>query len=394
MSDNILQAIDNLIGAIATLTAAQNNQNIILTATASSSCNCVIGSAPDGEGGELGGDVPPPVGDIEYGELDPEVTNRKCKAADYVVTWLVDELFLGWLIAHNLKELAGISLALAVTATGAWLGSGVPGPGTLVGAIAGLIVGAMAALFSISLDVEGAYDVMDANRQDLICALYEATSVAGARAAFQQVLIDTGLLSDLELNFIDLWMPNAFLNILFFDVTVPIDSAVYFDGYELHTGCDPCNQFFPLEWRFLNAEELPTLFPGQTGPVGTGTVNNAGDEFQLTARLMQTSGTPGWYLGIVVEGFAAAQGYNVGGNLTGNPTGACGGTLELVATSGPTNLSVLGWAGVCPTCEAFGDGFLTTGTKNNLLMHMWAHNEGLGQFTMTYQVITPPSSCS
>lgn len=391
MSDNILQAVDNLTAAVAALTAAQQNTNIILNATATSSCYCVIGSAPDGEAGVEGGAPPPPIGDIVYDDLDPQVADRKCKAADYIVTWLIDELFYGWLIAHNIKELTGIGLALALGATGAWIGTTVGPAGTLVGAIAGLILGAMTALIGTTLDIDQTAAVMDAHRQELICALYGATDVDEARAAFQQILINDGGLSDLERNFVDIWMPNAFLNMLFFDVTIPIDTAVYFDGYAVHTGCD-CGPA-DLDWVFMpiNAYSDCALTTALPTLGGTGTILNNGDQFTVNSVTVNIGGTNYEVIALVVELYRRDHdgiSYDTG------PLSCGGGQLEVVSWSSLTNMSSRGHR-VSAACVRSGcninNGVQSVGLKNDRVAFEHWRTSANGAFSVTLKVVTPPT---
>lgn len=376
MASDILGAINELIGAV-------NGLIIVQTQAVSVDCGCNVGQGPDNGEGEEGGPVPDPVGDIIFDEPAP-IDDRKCKAADYLANWLRNIIFRDILVAQSIDAKAQLGIVLALGALGSILGLIGGIAGAVVGGVGGLLLGAILAIIQQELDFSQIQDVMDANIQELVCALYEATSVAQAKANFRQVLEDAGTLSSAEVDFTMLWLPNALLNLLFFDITSPFDSAAFFDGYEFVTGCEACTEPEQL-WTFLRSGE----FGGRTGPteLGTGVIDNGGGSFTISSVPGFISGTPTNVLGIITEGFRQSQ---VGDtSMLTLPSGTAGGTLNVTVypSPGPSRDGRrCNTCGAAITVENIGGTGVVTGRQ----MAVWHRST---PFSITLQVDVQPDIC-
>jgi hypothetical protein len=386
---DILQTLNELIGKLADLITVQNNIAVSQSLSVSIDCGCNVGKGPDNGEGEEGGDVPDPIGDIIYDE-PAAIDDRKCKAADYLANWLRNIIFRDILVAQSIDAKTQLGVVLALGALGSILGLIGGIAGAVVGGVGGLLLGAILAIIQQELDFSQIQDVLDLNIQALVCALYEATTVGEARSNFQQVLVDAGTLSTAEIAFTMLWLPNALLNLLFFDITSPFDSAVFFDGYAFVTGCDECGAV-PIEgWTLLRFGEWQDITVGPE-VIGSGVIDNGGGSFTLTSvpGVTIVSGAERHALGIIIEGFRQSQ--PLPSALTTNPAKMSGGSLTLETfPAGPNNqgrrrelcvdnISISGAGG--------------TGTVTGRLMLVWWRNVGSGPFSITFHVNTLPTQC-
>lgn len=393
MAIDILLTLNELVEAINANTGAMNNQNIILTATATSSCSCIVGTAQDGDDeGIEGGAPPPPIGDITYDDPDPTVSDRKCKAADYLVDWLVDEIFRDILVAHNVRDLAGVGLALALGVAGSLIGSQAGIAGTVVGGIAGLLVGAMAAIVGVNIDIEQIEAVMQGLKQDLICALYEATGVQDAKADFEQVLINDGQLSTAEIQFVMLWLPNALLNLLFFEITTPLDSAAFFDGYTPVVGCDPCVQPNTPDWIIAPHFNQLAFEETATGYQGSGIVKNDGTQFTITSEAIISGPDAGKHiLTICTQAFYNEMEAQL--DTTPTPSGTDQGQYTRHTAVPGDLVNAIGRIAAPGGCSAAGanpDITFTPTTQNDFqILRFLAET----QFSINFSITTPPNLC-
>jgi hypothetical protein len=378
-----------LIGKLADLITVQNNIAISQSLSVSIDCGCNVGKGPDNGEGEEGGDVPDPIGDIVYDEPAP-IDDRKCKAADYLASWLRNTIFRDILVAQSIDAKTQLGVVLALGALGSILGLIGGIAGAVVGGVGGLLLGAILAIIQQELDFSQIQDVLDLNIQALVCALYEATTVSQARSSFQQVLVDDGSLSSAEIAFTMLWLPNALLNLLFFDITSPFDSAVFFDGYAFVTGCDECGGPALTDWVILQNGTYQG-FTGSGGFLADGIIDNEGNNFVLNS-VVGTDGTnPIHVIGIIVEGFRVSQ---IGDtNLMTNPSPVADGSFTVVsglpiAAQGATGREV-GFCG--DTIAALGIG--NNATQPDRVMLLWWHQLVHGPFSLTLRVGAPVNIC-
>src|SRR4030067_2185701 len=148
------------------------------------------GSALDG--GVVDENDPPPEG---Y-EPDPNIDNRKCKAANqiYDVVYASVEV----LEVNHVQDYGSTLITIAITLTsvllGASMGSIFPGVGTVLGGVIGAIVGIVTSLITnTAIDLENVLTVMSTNHADLICALYDATNTDDARSEVLSILETGGI---------------------------------------------------------------------------------------------------------------------------------------------------------------------------------------------------------
>jgi hypothetical protein len=226
----------DLVGAI-------NNLSAVLSAAQSNTCGCEIGSDVETTDGEEGGDLPDPVGGVEYEEADP-ITDRKCLAANYIhmgIRDCVDEL--------NEKgaddyAFAGLAFVLSVVAT--VVAGLIFGPfGLLLGAVSGSFLAMATLLFKGSFSLSNLYGIIISDETLDVCALFDATTASGARDAYIAVLVSNGA-SSLEVEFIGYLLTNNLLNLLFF---------AWGDSEDAISGTTPvvdCSLCFPeCDWDFL-----------------------------------------------------------------------------------------------------------------------------------------------
>lgn len=177
LKEVIMACGDNGLQEIA---AAIRSLSIAVTAQAAASANCC------GQGSAGQGDIPVPHNPIE--ESDPEVDpppdgfeswgdyfTNKCSVATDIVTTLQADI--GRMTTINL---VGITLtALIPVLIGLLL---TPVPGDEIAVIAGILLGVLT-LGSAMLD--NISDTINAHFQELVCALYNASSSASAEADFE-----------------------------------------------------------------------------------------------------------------------------------------------------------------------------------------------------------------
>lgn len=280
----------------------------ITAAIITSSANCgevTIGAGVDTGNGETGGSVPDPVGDLEFSEVDA-IANRKCKAANAIVathTGVWDDLD-----GYDVAQLGKLGLSALLTVVGAIIGSAIfPSVGTAIGAVAGLSISLAAQLLGLSLDLGTVVSVLTSERDNLVCALFEANDADTARGNFETVLTDEGSLSSIEIALVMSLFTNAALNILFFAFQ---DSESELTAYTPPFGCGTCAACFLVQkWPNVKGGG------GEITPLGAGTyelgaeddvvfgwrasllLNNTADEGgncgpMMAVEILSTSGGP------------------------------------------------------------------------------------------------------
>ena len=202
-------------------------------------CGCeYVGQGADNESGTEGGPAPSDIGDIVYTAPEP-IANRKCKAS----YWLYDNLLAiitEW-DNNSIDSFVTVSLTttvatmfglVALAATTAFVATFV--------AVVGAAFALGLALLAGGIDLEAIKTALVAKKDDLICALHNATTADGAKAAFLDVLDVYGL-SALNQNFISLLMLNSVFNVLFFDNSAGTSDEI--ENWATPGGCyacDPC----------------------------------------------------------------------------------------------------------------------------------------------------------
>jgi hypothetical protein len=198
------------------------------------SCGCDVGTGPDTDNGEEGGDPPGPVNGVDWTEPDP-IVDRKCKASNYIhnaVRDAVNELNIN---RADTYAYAGFAFMVSLVAT--IVGGITLGPfGLLVGAAISAWVSMAAILLRGEASLSVLYDAIVADEDGAICALFEATDAVSARAAYTAVLTANGA-SALEVEFVEYLLSNNVLDMLFFEWG---DSADAIENAVITHDCSAC----------------------------------------------------------------------------------------------------------------------------------------------------------
>lgn len=177
------------------------------------SCGCEIGTDVDTDSGSEGGPLPGDVNGVPY-EAPSAIPDRKCLAANYIhgsVKTLVNEFKL-----QRVDQYGYAGLAAVLQLTSIIIGTLLAGPvGALTGAVVGSTLAMSVLMFKAAFSLTLLLDAIEDDEQAAICALYEATTASGARAAYEAYLVAGGATS-LEIEFVEYLLPNNVLNLLFF----------------------------------------------------------------------------------------------------------------------------------------------------------------------------------
>lgn len=236
--DTIIQTANNLgleLQMATTLDNLVDAVDRVAAAIASSGCGCAgIGDAGDNEAGQQSGTIPSDVGEITY-DYGSVIARRQCRAAN----WMVDN----WanvfteLNDANIDQLGGIALGTMMTLVSGIAGAALAGPfGAIIGAVAGLYLAVAQGILSGSVEFQDIINLLISERDDLVCALQQARTVETARTDFLAVLSVAGL-SSANLSMMEVFMPNAVMNTLFFAAT---GTESELDGYTQTTSCQVC----------------------------------------------------------------------------------------------------------------------------------------------------------
>lgn len=363
----VMDVTCDIVNAIQSITFA-----IQSTQTA---CGCPVGQGADNNSGVEGGVPPDPIGDIVYDYPDPAVTERKCKAANSVY-WTIYNIFFQ-LDENNVDEMGVLGLAVVVGLIGAIIGAAALGPmGGLVVAVAGIIAIFTARLIGLEVELEAIVLAMVTDEDDLICALYDATTAEDAHDAYEGVLVANGTLTAIDIALVMLFLPNAVTNILFFSVE---GSESFFDGYVPPNDCTACVPQ-PADWILA-----PSGFFGATsdeGTLGTGTINQDGTEFTLSSVKNTAGGPVDNIIAIVVNA-------EIGGSANCD---AYIGQIE-VTDWASNEITNMGW--VCQDLNAcdfppISSGIGGVGVWPNMVMILKQWNTPV---TMSFKINTPPTLC-
>lgn len=208
---------------------------IAANSSQTSDCGCTVGEGLDTEAAEEGGDVPPPVGSIEFQEPS-EADDRKCKAANVIHFSARDAI--DDLDQYPVETWTQYGLVFAIGVVVTILAAIATPAVALVVAIAGAI-----SIFAGKLAIEGVSlgDIvaeMDANQDELVCTLYNSTDAATAKSDYLAIL---SALTAIELEIVGLLLPNASVDLLFFDTP---ESEAFWDTYTAPVDCGTaCGEF-------------------------------------------------------------------------------------------------------------------------------------------------------
>lgn len=222
--------LEDLITAITGLNGA------ISSAATASSCCSTTGDVVQ-EDGEEGG--PPPEG---FDPPDP-ITDRKCKAANYV--WVAVDDMLEKLIASPVEEFLTLGIGTMTGLVSGLLGLAVVGAvfASLVILGAGAVLSIVLAIIVLGVDLSAIKTLWLSEAGDIVQALWESTSASDARDRVLVVLTTAGL-SAVNQVVARALLPDIALNLLFFEFE---GSSAEIDVQPITYPCaPPCLEFYTM----------------------------------------------------------------------------------------------------------------------------------------------------
>lgn len=232
MTSEIVMALDGIKAAILTST--------------SNACACgTVGETLETTAGVPGSE--PPEG---FGEPDPTVTDRLCKAANSIHESIADTIIeldnspVEGFLTLGFGLVAGIVSATIAAAF-------IPVVGILMVGVAGAVVGVTTALLAGSVDLGQLRTSLAAKEVDLVCALTSAVSAGQARSNYLAVLATDGN-GTTNQALISAFMANDVLNILWFSTE---DSEAFLKTYVPPVSCITCPATFLHEFDFTIDEQ-------------------------------------------------------------------------------------------------------------------------------------------
>ena len=247
MSCDIVAALECICDQFALQVAATNE---LVAATYTSSVSANYAGNPEQTAGESGGSIP-----VGASAPDTGITDRKCKAAHYIVD-NINYMMFGLLTNpppdwYDIGDTDNYLRQLGDTSSF----------GSLLTAIYGSYQSLASAIFGGDIDYEAIYDDIVANYEDLVCALYSADSATEARSNFLFALTVTGD----EYSFVSDFMYNNILNVLWFGVS---DSETQLASWTTTVDCGATCSIEYGYWVSLGTELVEPLAEIQTVPLG------------------------------------------------------------------------------------------------------------------------------
>jgi hypothetical protein len=251
-----IQAINDLITAIGNLALQVTVQsatpdvtlnctpNVTLSPTINVTCGAgSAGSGPQQPPGDQG--QTPPAG---YTTPDPEVTDRKCKVANFLFDSVL--LTVQKLAVMDADQYLVLGYVLTLSIVGGILGSEIPIAGTVVGAVAGAIVGIVTLLIqgNAVLDLGDLVSLLSGDHEALVNDLFNATDATDARQRFTARLTANGA-SLAEAALAGFLLPNDLTNLLFF---AKEEYEPTLDGYD---GAIDCSYQLVTQWQFTTGAQ-------------------------------------------------------------------------------------------------------------------------------------------
>jgi len=359
------------------------NQIALALSAKSATCDCVPNGPQPPQPPTIEGDPPPP----GFTEYDPGEVDRKCKIANMVVDDLLEMITL--LIVNDVQEAAllGLSvmsslLTLVVALLGAGpIGWGLAGLGTLATIIGFYLVN--------TVDLEEFKTLIETNRTELVCALFNATNNTSAFTTFRAVLATAGA-SGAQLGFIDVLNMINGLTALFFKPDDPTGQAIEdrLDGFVSITDCDECTEFGDdCGWILAPAGVIGVGSTAAT--IGTGEITMDGVEYTITAtERPEQLGTYG--IGMLIRGYWFGAGVSEDPNLP-TPVGCvcCVGENDLEGTGGSGTAINLSRGRLCVagcTTVSSNAPFPLVNTFDDYVFCYW---QAPGPFTRTFTSTIP-----
>lgn len=330
---------------------------------------------------------PPPPG---YEEYDPIITDRKCKLANMAVDDLLAVIDL--LIANDVTNIANLGLG-AMSAMWAFI-VGTIAAGPIAWGLAGL--GAILSLVGFflvnTLDLVMLKTLIENNRTDLVCALFRAGDNANAFAEFKEVLDDAGA-NPLDLLFLDTLGVLDGLTTLFFAPEGETGQAIEsrLDGFVATTDCALCPEL-PQNWVIAPESNLLAFYETASGFLGTGTVQNDGSQFVITAeQITAGAGNIGDYvLMIATQAYIDAMAAQM--TTTPNPSGSESGQYTRHDNVPAGLINAIGRHTVVPCSASVASPSIDPGpiTENNFQAIRYLSTT---PFSITFSIPSQPTVC-
>lgn len=288
-STNLLTALNQAVKAINDLivgsgTTVVEAPNVTVRPNITINCSCGGGGGTKLPDPPVSETDPPPAG---Y-EPDPNIDQRKCKAANYVfdgIYGLIDKLDK----AHaDTYESAAFTAWLALV--GAIIGTGfAPVVGTVAGALTGIAI-------ALITDVEASdvLNAMTARKQDIICAFYYAGNTEEAKSEFLNIMSEEGVNGLSYVNFCGFFLIADTLRVLFQAVDWVSEATI---GAYAGSNCGGCGQnFYIIDGIPGNTETNLVIYSTDYGSyhaVGVGYITT-GMMTSISTNGLSSVGTWGW----------------------------------------------------------------------------------------------------
>jgi len=254
MSCDIVTALECICEQFALQVAATNE---LVAATYTSSVSANYAGSPEQTAGVEGGSIP-----AGAGAPDAGITDRKCKAAHYIVD-NINYMMFGLVTNpppdwYDIGDTDNYLRQLGDTSSF----------GNLLTAVYGSYQNLASAIFGGAIDYEAIYDDIVLNYDDIVCGLFGATSATDARTEFLAALTVTGD----EYSFVSDMLYNNILNVLWFSVE---DSEVQLTNWVTTVDCDTC-------WYACDPDNYDVYYGVDISPYHAGSApNGATDALDL-----------------------------------------------------------------------------------------------------------------
>ena len=219
MSCDLVTALECICDQFALQVAATNE---LVAATYTSSVNANYAGSPEQTAGVEGGSIP-----VGAAAPDTGITNRKCKAAHYIVD-NINYMMFGLVTNpppdwYDIGDTDNYLRQLGDTSSF----------GNLLTAVYGSYQNLASSIFGGAIDYEAIYDDIVANYEAIVCHLYQSASATDARSDFLAQLTITGD----EYSFVSDMLYNNILNVLWFSVA---DSETQLGTWVTTVDCSAC----------------------------------------------------------------------------------------------------------------------------------------------------------
>lgn len=272
--------LNDLIDAIASISAG----------TGGGICNCPGGFGQGSSNGTEGGVAPQNFVDPPTAPGTPEYDERKCKIAnlnhEQVMDWL-DSWIVNGVDSYIGRGIVGAATFILLTTILGTLMGEMTTPFPFIDALAGGVVAFIASIATVilaeSFSLTTLIALMNANEDDLVCALYLATSAQEAQDDYIQVLDDAGAAAGALLLLQVIFTVDT-LNALFFGSEDNPALEIALVGY---TPPIPCNCVC-AGWDLLN------------GTLSSGSLTD-GNPFSIDAAWNTSGGCNRWQVQVRIK---------------------------------------------------------------------------------------------